>query len=175
MATDENGAAANRRGGLPILKVNGTMLCVGFMRGRCPASECPRLHLPKSERPPCPNFARCGACKFGLDCWYPHQPRGDSGGEIGEGANLGVQVHKTHLTRFEAFLATQPDVATCGRAQLPIGRKADHLTLLLHAADPVAFGKVCGPRPHLRPPHPRANWRAPAQVREAPRAGGLRH
>ncbi|KAJ1496456.1 hypothetical protein T484DRAFT_1923527, partial [Baffinella frigidus] len=132
----------NRRGGLPILRVNGTLLCGHFMRGKCGASGCVSLHIPKEERPPCPNFEQCGACKFAADCWYPHRPRTSAAGELGERVNLGLQVHKTHLSRFEDFLASQPGITVCGKAQLPVGVKSDHLTILLRADDPSAFAEV---------------------------------
>ena len=61
----------NRRGGLPVLSINGVKLCQLYMRkGLCPLENCNLIHLAKENRPPCPNFASCGVCKFTTDCWY---------------------------------------------------------------------------------------------------------
>ncbi len=55
---------------------DGSRLCGLFMRGRCPNTHgCEYVHADKDSRPPCPNFASCGVCKFGPTCWWYIPPR----------------------------------------------------------------------------------------------------
>ena len=98
-------------------------------RGR----KCAHLHLAKEARPPCPNFSKCGVCKFAAGCWYPHVREPLSSRE----PNLGVQVHGSHAERLQAFLAKHPDCHICDTAALQAGRKTVKV-LLLHVEEEVA-------------------------------------
>ena len=127
-----------RRDGLPILEIGGIKLCQFHMRGqRCPHEAggvpCKMLHVDKDERPACPNFAACGVCKFGADCWYPHIRAVTSD----RAPNLGVQVHGSHSQRLHDFLVRQPGCHVVGTAAVSAGRKSVK-TLLLHIEGDVA-------------------------------------
>lgn len=90
------------------------------------------LHAAKEERPACPNFSKCGVCKFGAECWYPHIAPPQS-----VQPNLGVQVHGSHSARLEGFLSKQVECKVVGTAALAAGRKSVK-TLLLHVQGDVA-------------------------------------
>jgi hypothetical protein len=125
-----------RRDGMHVLSVDGIQLCQFFMRnGVCPQEAngiaCQRLHRAKQDRPPCPNFSKCGVCKFATECWYPHIQLPQTCEP-----NVGVQVHGTHLQRLEEYFRSLPACSVVATAASAAGRKCAKM-LLLHVQGDV--------------------------------------
>ncbi|EKX51070.1 hypothetical protein GUITHDRAFT_102992 [Guillardia theta CCMP2712] len=128
-------ADKNRRDGIRLLRVNGRLLCHFYMKGECPHGE-KMLHLPKEERPACPNFVACGVCKFGSQCWYPHSA---AARKRDMKVNLAVQVQGTHYQRMLDFFNELETCDVVETGQLAAGKKTVKVILLQVDEDPIAF------------------------------------
>lgn len=103
------------------------------MAGRCSVSPCPRLHVPKEERPECEAWKHLKRCDRRGECWFPHPiPR-----TAHDGVVAALQIHSSHAARMADYVTQQYGgvvQATETVRGLGMNRKNDRLLFLQPAA-----------------------------------------